>query len=198
MDLVRGNHSAVVSGHGGGGWTKGWHRLATARSNQRRGDQHRVWVVIPTLHFWLRACMSQTGWHLVPLPLGACMGHGLGLGQGHWAAMHNSRLADRCARAGAGSPVIGPCARLRLFLGVPSAMRVQTPLGVYTLGLGCCFVMFPMRAFSTAMFPILEVSDVLCVRWAIPTRRHQKVSVAMFITGPRSCRRTKLSSATWT
>lgn len=84
------------------------------------------------------------------------------------------------------------------FLGVPSAMRVQTPLGVYTSGLGCCFVMFPMRAFSAAMFPILEVSDVLCVRWAIPTRRHQKVSVAMLITGPRSCRRTKLSSATWT
>ncbi|KAH6973412.1 hypothetical protein BKA56DRAFT_98028 [Ilyonectria sp. MPI-CAGE-AT-0026] len=85
-----------------------------------------------------------------------------------------------------------------LFLGVPSAMRVQTPLGVYTLGLGCCFVMFPMRAFSTAMFPILEVSDALCVRWAIPTRQHQKVSVAMFITGPRSCRRTNLLSATWT
>lgn len=41
-------------------------------------------------------------------PLGVCMGHGLG--HGHWrlATMHNSRLADRCARAGAESPVIGP------------------------------------------------------------------------------------------
>lgn len=94
-------------------WCAGFFLCVVPRIPCRRGDQHRVWVVIPTLHFWLRACMSQTGWHLVPLPLGACMGHGLGLGQGHWAAMHNSRLADRCARAGAGSPVIGPCARLR-------------------------------------------------------------------------------------